>query len=207
MWKESRPGRRSSGAHDFNQSCDTYGSPSLPRSSSLSRRARRHHRRSSNQSAGAQPGATSAQSDEATESAEPRKVFSGSVIETMNSGGYTYLHLKGGSDDVGRLRRVRREDRRDDIGVARHANAELPEPNAEPDVSAAVFRAGGRPQRSDGRGCLASCCTGTDAGARGTGVAPAVQRIEPPAGGTAIADVFAKKGTLAGKAVLSGAPS
>src|SRR6476620_3112210 len=54
----------------------------------------------STRSAGAQPGATSAQSGEATRSAEPKKVFSGSVIETMNSGGDTYLHLKSGSDDV-----------------------------------------------------------------------------------------------------------
>src|SRR4051812_1097099 len=73
---------------------------------------------------------------------------------------------------MGGCARVRREDGRDDIGVARHADAEFPEPNAEPYVSAALFRAGGGPRRSEGRGRLASCCTGTDAGARGTGVCP-----------------------------------
>jgi len=156
----------------------------------------------STRSAGAQPDATSAQSGEATRSADPQKGFSGSVIETMNSGGYTYLHLKNGGDDVWAAAPEFDAKTGETISVS----LDMPMQNFQSRTLNRTFpllyfvqEVGRDGQRVAGASRPAAPALMPGHGAPAS--APAVQRIEPPSGGTSIAEVFAKKGTLAGKAV------
>ena len=156
----------------------------------------------STRSAGFQPDTTSAQSDEATRSAEPRKVFSGSVIETMDSGGYTYLHLKNGSDDVWAAAPEFDATTGETISVS----LDMPMQNFQSRTLNRTFpllyfvqEVGRNGQTVAGASRPAAPALMPGHGSPAS--ASAAQRIEPPAGGTTIADVFAKKGALPGKAV------
>jgi len=120
----------------------------------------------------------------------------------MNSGGYTYLHLKSGSDDVWAAAPEFDAKTGETISVS----LDMPMQNFQSRTLNRTFpllyfvqEVGRNGQTVAGASRPAAPALMPGHGAPAS--APAVQKIEPPAGGTAIADVFAKKGTLAGKAV------
>jgi hypothetical protein len=154
-------------------------------------------------SATPEPAASSRQPDEArTASAEPRNVFTGAVVETMNSGGYTYLHLQSDSKDVWAA--APEFDAK--TGETLSVSLDMPMQNFQSRTMNRTFPLlyfvqevgrNGHPVAAAGRPDAPALMPGHGTPA----AAPSVQRTEPPAGGMAIADVFAKKASLAGKPV------
>ncbi len=140
--------------------------------------------------------------------AQAGNVFSGSIAETMNSGGYTYAQLKNGSKDVW----IAGPEFDAKVGETVSVALDMPMQNFESKTLKRTFpivyfvaevARNGQPLTGAGNGASAS---GAAAPAMATGHGTSrdsvkVEKLDPPAGGLSIADVFAKKAALSGKSV------
>lgn len=134
--------------------------------------------------------------------------FSGSIVETMNSGGYTYAQLKGASDTVW----IAGAEFDAKVGDVVSVSLDMPMQNFESKTLKRTFPVvyfvaevarNGQPLSAAGNG---ASTTGAAAPAMATGHGASrdsvqVEKLAPPAGGLSIADVFAKKAALSGKSV------
>lgn len=135
-------------------------------------------------------------------------VFSGSIVETMNSGGYTYAQLKGATDTVW----IAGAEFDGKVGEVVSVELNMPMQNFESKTLKRTFplvyfvgEVARNGQPLSGGGNTAST-TGAAAPSMATGHGAArdavqVEKLSPPAGGLSIADVFAKKAALSGKSV------
>ena len=134
------------------------------------------------------------------------KTFTGTVAETMNSGGYTYARLQaGGRDDVW----IAAPEFDAQIGERLSASLEMPMQNFESRTLhrtfplvyfvAEIARGGGSLVKTPQGAPPALMASHGASGAGSPG--PTVAQIDPPPGGLSIADVFAKRSSLSGRAV------
>jgi hypothetical protein len=159
----------------------------------------------------AQAGATpqAAQQAPATQQAAAAggRTFTGSVAETMNSGGYTYLHLTNGSADVWAA--APEFDAK--VGEQVSVSLDMPMQGFQSKTLNRTFPLlyfvqevgrNGQTAASPARGpSLMNSHGTTSAESSAASAPPAVETIPPPAGGLSVADVFAKKASLSGKTV------
>ena len=134
--------------------------------------------------------------------AQSANVFSGAISETMNSGGYTYMHLQNGAKDVW----VAGPEFDAKVGEVVGVSLEMPMQGFESKTLKRTFpllyfvadvaRNGQQPSSSK---TPAAPAMATGHGADRTAVV--VEKLEPPAGGLAIADVFTRRAALSGKSV------
>lgn len=134
--------------------------------------------------------------------AQSANVFSGAISETMNSGGYTYIHLQKDAKDVW----VAGPEFDAKVGEVVTVSLDMPMQGFESKTLnrtfpllyfvAEVARDGQQP--SNGK-TPAAPAMATGHGAERGGVV--VKKLEPPAGGLSIADVFTRKAALSGKSV------
>ena len=134
--------------------------------------------------------------------AQSANVFSGTITETMNSGGYTYMHLQSDAKDVW----AAGPEFEAKVGEMVAVSLEMPMQNFESKTLkrtfpllyfvAEVARDGQQP--STGK-TPAAPAMATGHGADQAAVV--VEKLQPPAGGLSIADVFARKAALSGKSV------
>jgi hypothetical protein len=134
-----------------------------------------------------------------------RHAFTGSVVEMMSSGGYTYARLQSaGHDDVWIA--APQFDAR--VGEQISASLDMPMQNFESRTLKRTFplvyfvtdvsRAGSLVATQQGAPPALMTSHGA---AASLPAAPAVARVDPPAGGLSIADVFAKRAGLSGRQV------
>jgi hypothetical protein len=132
-------------------------------------------------------------------------VFTGTVVETLNSGGYTYVRLSSGADEawIAALEFDVKE------GETISAALDMPMRNFQSRTLNRTFpliyfvdRIGrnGEPLSPPAEGAPPSLMASH--GAAPAPAAPAVAKLAPPAGGLSIADLFAKRTELSGKTVL-----
>lgn len=156
------------------------------------------------------PAAEAAPASGATPAASAAQpgAFSGTIAETMNSGGYTYANLKNGSKDVW----IAGPEFDAKVGETVSVALDMPMQNFESKTLKRTFplvyfvaevARNGQPLTGAGNGASAS---GAAAPAMATGHGAArdsvkVEKMDPPAGGLSVADVFAKKAALNGKSV------
>lgn len=141
--------------------------------------------------------------------AQQGSVFKGTIAETMNSGGYTYAQLKDGAKDVW----IAGPEFDAKVGETVSVALDMPMQNFESKTLKRTFpivyfvaevARNGQPLSGAGNGASAS---GAAAPAMATGHGGAardsvkVEKMEPPAGGLSVADVFARKTALSGKNV------
>lgn len=129
--------------------------------------------------------------------------FTGTVAETMNSGGYTYARLQDGKDDVW----IAARDFSTRAGDRLTVSLEMPMENFESKTLKRTFpvvyfvssvaRDGQQVVGASGEGTAPSLMTSH---APGT-VATRVEPVTPAPGGLAIADVWAKRTALAGQPI------
>jgi hypothetical protein len=129
-------------------------------------------------------------------------MFSGAITETMNSGGYTYMHLQKEARDVW----AAGPEFDAKVGEVVAVSLEMPMQNFESKTLkrtfpllyfvAEVARNGQEPSSSK---TPAAPAMATGHGADRAAVV--VEKLQPPAGGLSIADVFAKQAALSGKSV------
>ncbi len=129
-------------------------------------------------------------------------VFTGTIIETMNAGGYTYAHLKNGTGDAW----IAAPEFDAKMGEPISAALDMPMRDFQSRTLNRTFpllyfvqEIGRNGQPLVGRSQGAPAALMKSHGAEGA--APAVERIEPPVGGMSIADLFAKKAELSGKTI------
>ena len=128
--------------------------------------------------------------------------FNGSIAETMDSGGYTYAKLKGANDEVWVAAPV--FDAK--VGETVSVSLDMPMANFQSKTLnrtvemlyfvQAVAR-NGQPLMAVNTPAAPALMGSHGAAA----VAPVVQKLDPPAGGVSVADVFAKQAALSGKPV------
>ena len=158
--------------------------------------------------AGAPPASTPAAAPRApvSQAGEPApqsaNVFSGAISETMNSGGYTYMHLQQDAKDVW----VAGPEFDAKVGEVVAVSLDMPMQGFESKTLnrtfpllyfvAEVARNGQQP--SSGK-TPAAPAMATGHGADRAAVV--VEKLAPPAGGLSVADVFTRKAALSGKSV------
>ena len=152
-------------------------------------------------SAPAQP--TAGQSvQQNTPAADATNGFTGAVTETMDSGGYTYLRLKGaGRDDVW----VAAPQFEAKVGDTITVSLDMAMENFQSKTLNRTFpliyfvqevgRNGKPPVGGQASAPEMMSSHGPSA------AAPTVEKMAPPAGGVSVADVFARKAALSGKPV------
>ena len=128
--------------------------------------------------------------------------FSGSIAETMDSGGYTYAKLKGEKDEVWVAAPV--FDAK--VGETVSVSLDMPMANFQSKTLNRTFEMlyfvqdvarNGQPLAAANRPAAPALM-----GSHGTAsAAPVVQKLDPPAGGVSVADVFAKQAALSGTPV------
>ena len=128
--------------------------------------------------------------------------FTGAISETMNSGGYTYVRLKSGADDVW----IAGPEFDATVGEQVSVTLDMPMKDFQSKTLNRTFpllyfvsevARNGQPIGAPPRPAAPALMTSHDAGA----TAAPVEKMAAPAGGLAIADVFAKKASLSGKPV------
>ena len=159
--------------------------------------------------AGAPPASTPASAPHAPASqtggqppGQSANVFSGAISETMNSGGYTYMHLQKGALDVW----VAGPEFDAKVGEVVAVSLDMPMQGFESKTLnrtfpllyfvANVARNGQQPS-SDRTPAAPAMATGHGADS----AAVVVEKLQPPAGGLSIADVFTRRAALSGKSV------
>jgi len=146
------------------------------------------------------PAAGSAQQN--TPAADATNGFTGAVTETMDSGGYTYLRLKGaGRDDVW----VAAPQFEAKVGDTITVSLDMAMENFQSKTLNRTFpliyfvqevgRNGKPPVGGQASAPEMMSSHGPSA------AAPTVEKMAPPAGGVSVADVFARKAALSGKPV------
>jgi hypothetical protein len=131
----------------------------------------------------------------------PGNTFTGAVVESMNSGGYTYLRLKSDGGEVW----IAGPEFTPVSGEVVSVSLDMPMENFESKTLKRTFpilyfvsdiARNGQPARPN---APAAPALASSHGA--TADTPTVAKLDPPAGGMSIADVFAKKSSLGGKTV------
>ena len=138
----------------------------------------------------------------APEAASAANAFTGAISETMNSGGYTYLHLQAGTDDVW----IAGPEFDAKVGEQVSVALDMPMKDFQSKTLNRTFpllyfvsqvARNGQPIAAQPRPAAPALMNSHDAVA----AAAPVEKMAPPAGGLAIADVFGKKAALSGKPV------
>ena len=128
--------------------------------------------------------------------------FTGAISETMNSGGYTYARLKSGADDVW----IAGPEFDAKVGEQVSVSLEMPMRDFPSKTLNRTFpllyfvsevARNGQPIGVQPRAATPALMNSHDSSA----AAVPVEKMAPPAGGLAIADVFGKKASLSGKPV------
>ncbi len=128
--------------------------------------------------------------------------YTGLVAETMDSGGYTYANLKGEKGDVW----VAAPPFDAKVGEAVSVSLDMPMADFQSKTLNRTFPVlyfvqevarNGQPL-TGGNAPAAPALMGSHGA---TAAAPVVQKLDPPAGGLSVADVFAKQAALSGKPV------
>lgn len=161
----------------------------------------------SDQPADAQRTATPASAQAASEqrqAAPPSDaVFTGNIVETMNAGGYTYARLQNGSAEAWIAAPEFDAKQGEQISAA----LDMPMRDFQSKTLNRTFPLlyfvqevgrNGKPLSSRPQGAPPSLMNSHGE----TAAAPAVQKLEPPAGGLSVADVFARKAELSGRNVI-----
>jgi hypothetical protein len=134
--------------------------------------------------------------------AQAANSFTGSIAETMDSGGYTYAKLKGATDEVWVAAPV--FDAK--VGETVSVSLDMPMADFQSKTLNRTFpmlyfvqevARNGQPLTA-GNAPAAPALMGSHGAAA---AAPVVQKLDPPAGGLSVADVFAKQAALSGKPV------
>lgn len=144
----------------------------------------------------------------ATAAPQASGAFTGTIAETMDSGGYTYARLQSaGKDDVW----VAAPQFDAKVGEAVSVALDMPMPGFESKTLKRTFpmlyfvqevARNGQPLTSaSNRPDAPSMMSGHGGSMGGGSSAPTVQKMDPPAGGMSVADVIAKKASLSGKPV------
>ena len=135
--------------------------------------------------------------------------FSGAIVESMNAGGYTYAQLKGDADAVW----IAGPEFDAKVGEVVAVSLDMPMQGFESKTLKRTFpllyfvsevARNGQPL-TGGATAARTAVPAAPAMATGHGAdrtAMPLQKLEPPAGGLAIADVFARKAALSGKTVI-----
>jgi hypothetical protein len=130
--------------------------------------------------------------------------FTGTVAETMDAGGYTYARLQGGKEDVW----IAATQFQTKVGDQLTVTLDMPVQNFESKTLQRTFplvyfvsrvARGGQPV--DGSGSAAAAVPALMASHGSAPVQTTVEPIAAPAGGIAIADVWAKRTALAGQTI------
>lgn len=145
----------------------------------------------------AAPAAVPASQQAATPSSD---AFSGDIVETMNSGGYTYARIRNGAQDVW----IAGPESEATVGESVSVSLQMPMQDFESKTLKRTFPLIYFVQEIGRGGAPAPAATPAMAppmaSAHGAVAAP-VQKLPPPPGGASIADVFARKNELSGKSV------
>lgn len=120
----------------------------------------------------------------------------GEVLETMDSGGYTYALLDSGSDKVW----IAGPETKLSVGDAVTTSGSTPMHNFRSNTLERTFEVIHFVTAINGGGAPAAPAD-PHAGIARTAAPIMVEKLAPPAGGTSVADVFAGKAKLAGKPV------
>lgn len=130
-------------------------------------------------------------------------MFSGAISETMNSGGYTYMHLQNGGKDLW----AAGPEFDAKVGEVVAVSLDMPMQGFESKTLKRTFpllyfvaEVGRNGQQASGSRTPAAPAMATGHGA--DRAAAVVAKLEPPAGGMSIADVFTRREALSGKPVL-----
>ena len=128
--------------------------------------------------------------------------YTGSIAETMDSGGYTYAKLKGAKDEVWVAAPV--FDAK--VGETVSVSLDMPMANFQSKTLNRTFEMLYFVQAvaRNGQPLTAANAPAAPAlmGSHGAAAAaPVVQTLDPPAGGLSVADVFTKQAALSGKPV------
>lgn len=150
------------------------------------------------------PAAASASTPTAETAGDPN-AFTGTVAETMNSGGYTYARLQAtGKDDVWIAAREFQTQAGDRLTVGLDMPMQNFESKTLKRTFPLVYFVGGVTrdgQRIDGPGGMPGATPALMTSHAPAATPTAVEPVAAPAGGMAIADVWAKRNALAGRAV------
>ena len=157
------------------------------------------------------PGAASSTPDNAAGPGGPTSThaFSGAIVETMNAGGYTYAQLKGDANAVW----IAGPEFDAKVGEVVAVSLDMPMQDFESKTLKRTFpllyfvsevARNGQPLTGDGAAAPAAV---PPAPAMATShsadrAAKPIEKLEPPPGGLAIADVFSRKAALSGKTVI-----
>jgi hypothetical protein len=150
--------------------------------------------------------------------------FSGTVLETMDAASYTYVRVKTNAGDMWAasgqfpvavgdrvtvpietpMQDFHSESLNRDFPIIYFASRITREGDATPAASSAMpalaaSHGGGAP--AAGGGAMGGMMGGM-MGGQGSKPAPVVQKMPPPEGGMSVADVWAKRASLAGKTVI-----
>ncbi|MEQ1729109.1 MAG: nucleotide-binding protein [Vicinamibacterales bacterium] len=134
--------------------------------------------------------------------AQAANSYTGSIAETMDSGGYTYVKLKGEKDEVW----VAAPTFDAKVGETVSVSLDMPMAEFQSKTLNRTFpmlyfvqevARNGRPL-TGGNAPAAPALMGSHGTAA---TAPVVQKLDPPAGGLSVADVIAKQADLSGKPV------
>lgn len=135
--------------------------------------------------------------------AQSGNMFSGAISETMNSGGYTYMHLQNGGKDLW----AAGPEFDAKVGEVVAVSLDMPMQGFESKTLKRTFpllyfvaEVGRNGQQASGSRTPAAPAMATGHGA--DRAAAVVAKLEPPAGGMSIADVFTRREALSGKPVL-----
>ena len=138
--------------------------------------------------------------------AAPRNIFTGTIAEVVNSSGYTYARLTGGADDVW----IAATEFDGKVGERVTVALDLPMRDFESRTLNRHFdlvyfvtdvARNGEPLKGPSPAAGPPLMAGHGTGASPSS-APTVARVEPPAGGVRVADVFARRTALSGKQVI-----
>ncbi|MBS1819325.1 MAG: OB-fold nucleic acid binding domain-containing protein [Acidobacteria bacterium] len=135
--------------------------------------------------------------------------FTGTIAETMDSGGYTYARLEGGGKNDVWIAAPQFDAK---VGEQVSVALDMPMPGFQSKTLNRTFPTlyfvqdvarNGQPLAGGNRPSAPALMTGHGSSGNGgsSTAAPSVQKLEPPAGGLSVADVFAKKDSLSGKSV------
>lgn len=150
--------------------------------------------------------ATTAPAAQAQAAPAAGSVFTGSIAETMDSGGYTYARLSAAGKDDAWVAAPQFDAK---VGETVSVSLDMPMAGFESKTLKRTFpmlyfvsevARNGKPLTGAG-GAAPSAPSMASSHGGGAG-APKVEKMDPPAGGLSVADVFAKKATLGGKPVV-----
>jgi len=136
----------------------------------------------------------------------------GAVAETMDSGGYTYVRLKRGADDVWVAAREFDVTVGDELSIAvamTMRDFKSPTLNRTFPILYFASEVARKGEMLAAPGAAPAPPPMTPLNSHGSGEAPAtppttppIAKLEPPAGGVSIADLFARRSELSGKPVV-----